>query len=105
MKKLILAVLMLFSTSSFAAPFLYSDPDPTGASDICGYTLNSGVDIETTVVNGGCKIDLANFPDGDNNMEVWFKSSLWGVESARIPFAFNKPASGAAGPNGILIGR
>ena len=105
MKRMLVALALCFSPNLFGAPFLYSDPDPTGTADICGYSVNGGVDVETPVVDGGCKIDLAGFPEGNNNTEVWFKSSLWDVESARVPFAFNKPSAGSEGPTGNRIGK
>lgn len=112
MKKLLFILVLCFSgsQSGFTAPFIYSDPDPTGAADKCVYTNGINAAIETVVVTvppaltGGCKIDTAVFAAGTSNLQVWFKSSLWGVETAKIPFVLQKPVAGGTGPQNLRLG-
>jgi hypothetical protein len=105
----LLAMLLFFPVSVIAAPFLVSDVDPTGAADKCVYQIGTATPVETNTVvvapalTGSCRIDLASFPAGNNSIQVWFKSSLWGVESAKRPFAFSRPAAGGTGPQNLRI--
>jgi hypothetical protein len=105
----VLAFLLFLPAVSFAAPFLTSDPDPTGAADKCVYQRGTATPVESDVVvtapalTGACRIDLATIPIGQNNLQVWFKSSVWGVESAKVPLAFAKPVAGGPGPTGLKI--
>lgn len=107
MKKLLL--LLLFPCAAQAAPFLVSDPDPTGASDKCVYQIGTATPVETpTVVTapalvGACKIDLAGFAAGTNSLQVWFKSTLWGVTSNKANFTFVRPNATASGPQNLQL--
>lgn len=109
MRHVVALALLIGSAGANAAPFLVSDPDPTGASDKCVYQVGTATPVETAVVvtapalTGNCKIDLAAFPAGTSNLQVWFRSSLWGVDSAKSPFALSKPAAGGTGPQNLRI--
>ena len=99
----ILSLLLLVSVNVIAAPFLVSDADSTKAADKCVYQEGAAAVVETPLVSAACKIDLAAFSSGTHNLQVWFRSSLWGVDSAKVPFAFTRPAAGATGPSTLQI--
>lgn len=108
MKRLLLLTLLPFN--AMAAPFLVSDPAPTGQSiDQCIYQDGTAASVTTPLATytgysgPGCKIDLGTFAAGTHNLQVWFASSLWGTASAKIPFALNVPATGGAGPANLII--
>lgn len=107
MKKFLL--FLLFPCIAQSAPFLVSDPDPTGASDKCVYQEGTSPPVETNVVvvspalTGACHIDLAPFSVGMHDLQVWFKSTLWGVESAKTPFVFVKPIANDTGPSNLRL--
>lgn len=109
-KLLFVVVLATFCTAAFPAPFITSDPDPTGAADKCVYQIGAAPAVETPVaavapstVVGSCKIDTVSFAAGTTNLQVWFKSTLWGVESAKVPFVLKKPSAGGTGPQDLKI--
>ena len=95
MKKLktLITALMLFSGTVFAAPFLTSDPDPTGTADTCSYIDGTATQVDTPTVDGGCKVDLARFSVGTHNLQVSFKNTLWNLESNSVPFVLVKPGN------------
>ena len=100
---------MLLSTMAHGAPFLVSDPDPTGAADQCVYQEGSNTPVSSPIVvtppalTGNCHIDLASFAAGTHSLQVSFKSTLWGVSSQPVPFALQKPAAGGTGPANLRI--
>ena len=102
MRKL-LVLLCLFSTGAFASPFLVSDPSGVPEIDKCVYQDGAGPVVETATLAGACHIDLAPFTSGNHNLQVWFRSTLWGVDSAKVPFVLSKPATGGTGPTGVRI--
>ena len=93
----------LVSTSVLASPFLVSDPSTEPSVDQCVYQDGVSAPVATPLVNGGCKIDLASFSGGNHNLQVWFRSTLWGVDSAKVPFVASKPQAGGAGPAVLRI--
>ena len=107
--KNILALLLFVATPVFSAPFIVSDPDPIGTADRCVYQEGTAAAVETPLfvvppqLTGACKIDTVSFAAGTHNLLVWFKSTLWGVESAKVPFAFTKPAAGTTGPRNLRL--
>lgn len=107
MKKLLW--LLLFPCMVHAAPFLTSDADPTGASDICVYQDGTQPPVETPVVvvapslTGSCKADLASITTGTHNLQVWFKSTVWGVTSSKVNFQFTRPNATATGPQNLKL--
>lgn len=108
--RIILSLLLMFATSVQAAPFLISDPDPTGAANKCIYQEGTDPAVETPVVAippsvlvGSCKIDLAGFSVGNHNLQVWFSSDLWGVTSVKVPFAFARPSANGTGPTNLRL--
>lgn len=115
MKKLlaILAVLLPSMTGTgvgFAAPFIVSDPDATGASDKCAYQEGAGPVVESpvaaippSVLIGSCKIDTVAFAPGSHSLQVWFVSTLWGVTSVKAPFVLQKPSAGGTGPSNLRL--
>ena len=110
MKRLLFTLLFCFASSVFAAPFIVSDPDPTGASDKCVYQEGTAAAVETPVaavppstVVGSCKIDTAAFTVGSHNIQLWFKSTLWGVTSVKTPFGFQKPSASGIGPTNLQL--
>ena len=109
MKRLVL-LLALAPASALAAPFLVSDPAPAGQGiDVCAYIDGSGAQVDTPLAvvapqtAPGCKIDLAGFSAGAHNLQLSFKSTLFGTESAKVPFVFTKPAAGGTGPASVRI--
>lgn len=102
MKYLFLLLFLPFSV--LGAPFLNSDADPTGAADKCVYQDGTGPIVETPVgvtapaIIGGCRIDLSTWTAGTHNLQLWFKSTVWGVTSVKVPFVLIKPAVSASGP-------
>lgn len=100
---IVAAFLAVTLSIAHSAPFLVSDPDPTGASDKCVYQIGTATAVETIAVSNACKIDLASFVSGTSNLQVWFRSTLWGSDSAKVPFVLKKPAAGSPGPTGLSI--
>lgn len=88
---------------------LVSNADPTGAADKCVYQVGTAPAVESPVIviaptlTGSCDIQLDSFANGVHNLQVWFRSTVWGVDSAKVPFAFTKPAAGFPGPTGLKI--
>ncbi len=109
MKHLALAAL-LFAGSASAAPFLWADV--SAETDLCVYTaggrstdipvLVNPVGAPTGMSNRVCKIDLANSAVGTNNITLAAKSTLWGVTSSAVPFAFVRPGS-TSPPAGLQL--
>lgn len=106
----LLFMLGLFALSECThAARLVSDADPTGAADKCVYQEGSQPAVETPVqivppaLTGSCNITLDSFSAGAHNLQVWFRSSVWGVDSTKVPFGFTKPAAGGPGPTGLKI--
>ena len=109
MKKLF-AILLFCSFPVGAAPFVVSDPDTTGASDLCVYQEGTTAPVESPVaaippstIVGSCKIDTAAFTVGTHNLQIWFKSTLWGVTSVKAPFVLTKPSATATGPANLRL--
>lgn len=100
MKKLL--VLLLFSCSANAAPFLTTDPGPVGAADTCVYQ-ESTVITRTPLVNNACHANLVAVTPGAHTFSVWFENSLWGTQSAAVPFTFSRPIAGGTGPANVGI--
>ena len=109
MKIVLFIVLVLVAWSAKAAPFLVSDADPTGAADKCVVQRGTATPVETDVVvvapalTGSCRADLSPLPAGVNNLQVWFKSSVWGVESTKVPFVLTKPVANGPGPTNLRV--
>ena len=103
MKKLIAFCLCSISLNSVASPFLVSDPTTETAVDKCVYQDGATAPVETPTVGGACRIDLATWTNGNHSLQVWFRSTLWGVDSAKVPFVLSKPATGGTGPTGVRI--
>jgi hypothetical protein len=108
--KRFLALVLFVSTAAHAAPFLVSDPAPANSQiDKCVYQDGTAAAVETplTTYTGysgpGCKIDLAAWTAGTHNLQVWYRSSLWGVDSAKTPFTLTKPAAGGTGPSNLQV--
>ncbi len=107
MRRLLLASLFL-SLPAYSAT-LISDPDNTGVADKCVYQEGSGTPVEAVTVPiapstaKSCSFSLNSFSAGQHNLQVWFRSSLWGVDSAKVPFGFVKPAAGFSGPTGLTV--
>lgn len=106
----LLAIVLFLPSVALAAPFLASDPDPTGAANKCVYQEGAGPVVETPVVAiapstivGSCKIDLAGFAVGSHALQVWFQSDLWGVTSVKAPFSFTRPTASATGPSNLRL--
>lgn len=101
--KRFLAILCYMAAPTWAAPSIVSDADVSKSADKCVYQEGTAVAVETPLVLGGCKIDLAGFIAGGHSLQVWFRSSLWGVDSAKVPFQFSKPSAGGIGPTNLLL--
>ena len=98
MKKLILiAAILLLSTTAYAAPFIVCDPQ----SGVVGYEI-TGLGEPVTFVaqpDGSLKYDLASAPNGENNIQI-AACNVWGCSST-VPFVFNKAIPAA--PAGLRI--
>lgn len=102
------AMLLFTAIEAFGAPFLVSDPDPNGF-DKCVYQVGTATPIETPTVvtppalTGACRIDLASMPTGTSNLLVWFRSTVWGVETAKAPFVLRRPTAGGTAPASLRL--
>ena len=112
MNRLLVAALLLLACKAHAAPFLVSDPAPQSPGDTltCVYQIGSGAAVSTplavyppTQTGPGCVIDLAPFAAGSATLQLWYHSSLWGVDSAKVGFTVAKPAAGGPGPTNLRI--
>jgi hypothetical protein len=109
MKRITLVLALSLCSVAQAAPFLVSDPDPTGAADLCTYKDGSAAAVDTPVVKNAaglpfCHIDLGPAAAGMHTVTVAFKSTLWGVSSATTPFSFTKPSALTAPANMSISG-
>lgn len=102
MKKLYLALSFLVLPPAWGAPFLVSDPAPLPV-DKCIYQIGTANPVLTDTVLNGCRIDLASFPSGTTNLQVWFRATTWGTEGAKAPFVLIKPAAGFSAPAGLSL--
>ena len=91
MKKFLL--MLAFASPVYSAPFLVSDPDPTQTADQCVYQEGAAAAVVTPTVGFACHADLSGVTTGAHTFSVTFKSSLWGTQSAAVPFTFARPAS------------
>jgi hypothetical protein len=107
----ILAVLLLFSGSALAAPFLVSDPLGDQSTTHCGYVVDGAAKAEIPVGTNAtgqkiCKIDLAAITTGTHTAVVTAIKTdpVWGrQESAPAPnFTFARPSAPTA-PAGMAI--
>jgi hypothetical protein len=104
----ILALLMAlaFPAGAHAAPYLVTDPVDDNA-DACVYQVGTAApQIFPVVTEQGkrlCKIDLANAAEGTNNITLRVRNTLWGKESASVPFSFTRPATVSAPANMRLV--
>jgi hypothetical protein len=115
MRLLLLAALIVFTVKAGAAPFLVSDPFTgsvtAGDTILCMVQNGSGSPTGTPIAvygaqtGPGCKVDLAGFPGGVANLQVWYRSQLWGPgsDSAKIPFVLSVPVAGQAGPAAVRV--
>jgi len=109
MKKVLVVLGCLFFCSNVFSATMISDADPTGAADKCVYQDGTSAPVETAVsvvapaLTGRCNVNLDGMTAGVHNLQVWFKSTVWGVESAKVPFGFTKPAAGGTGPQNLRI--
>lgn len=98
MKKLLLVMaFMLLASTSFAAPFLVTDPQ----SGVVGYEI-TGLGEPVTFVaqaDGSLKYDLASVNSGTYTLTV-AACNMWGCSST-APFGFSKQAPSA--PAGLRI--
>ena len=99
MKKLILiAVICLLSTTSFAAPFLVCDPQ----SGVVGYEITGLGDKITFIAqqDGSLRYDLASIQSGTYNLTV-AACNMWGSSAATAADPFTKAVPSA--PAGLRI--
>jgi hypothetical protein len=98
MKKLILiAAILLLSTTAYAAPFLVTDPQ----SGVVGYEI-TGLGAPVMFVaqpDGSLKYDLAPVNNGTYTLTV-AACNVWGCSST-APFSFSKQVPSA--PAGLRI--
>lgn len=100
--------LQLWCVAAFGAT-LISDPDNTGMADKCVIQEGAAAAVESATVPiapstaKSCSVTLNGFAAGTHNLQVWFRSTVWGVDSAKVPFVFQKPAAGFPGPTGLTI--
>ena len=121
MKKLLASLLLCFASAANAAPFLWAQIDQ--GADICvltphGTTVTQEFPVVTLAAGDirpagyptgaikVCKIDFASptlAPVGNNNISLAVKSSVWGVLSSNVPFAFTRPGSTLPAPSSIQL--
>lgn len=107
--KAFLAILLFLPTLLFAAPFIVSDADPTGAADKCAWQEGTAAIVESNTVvtppalTGACRIDATGFAVGVHNLQVWFKSTAWGVTSGKVPFVFQRPSATGTAPANLRL--
>ena len=91
------AMILLFASVGFAAPFLVCDPPLVGEPIPTSYKLTGGTWVPASVpaqADGTIKLDLVNAPTGTNQMTVSAcgePSDVWEVCSDAVPFTFTKP--------------
>ena len=108
MHKLLLIVALSFALPALPAPFLVSEPATTDVTH-CVYQEGTAAPVLTPVFQaapsskGQCRADLAGMAAGNHSLQVWFRNDTWGVDSAKVPFAFSRPAAGGTGPAGVAI--
>ena len=91
MRKILL--FLLLSGSAQAAPFLVSDPDPAQIADQCIYQEGTAAPVVTPTVGFACRADMSGVTTGAHTLNVSFKSSQWGTQSAAVPFTFARPGA------------
>lgn len=112
MKKLFFASLLLFSFSSksFSAPFVVTDPLVAGVTQ-CGVYLDAAAKttIPVTAVTGGniCKLDVGSVSVGSHTVNltaITVNDPVWGSqESAKsLPLVFVRPSAPIA-PSGLQL--
>ena len=102
--KVCLILLAIVCVPAGAAPFLVSNPTPDVATDTCAWQDGTVITRSPTVA-GACHADLSTVTPGAHSITVWFESSVWGTQSAAVPFSFSKPSSGGVGPTGVGINK
>jgi hypothetical protein len=95
--KLLLFALLFVSVQTWSAPFLVTDPSTDATADTCAWQEGTVV-TRTPLVAAACHSDLAAVTTGAHSITVWFESSVWGTQSAAVPFAFTRPVGGGVGP-------
>jgi hypothetical protein len=107
----ILAAMLLFPAIAAGAPFLVSDPDPNPAylRDQCVYQDGTAAPVSTPLATypgqsgPGCMIDLAGFAAGTHNLQVWYHTDLYKMDSAKVPFTLSVPVAGGPGPANLIL--
>ena len=87
-----LLLLLLISGGAQAAPFLVCDADQSKTADVLACQEGTVI-TRTPLVNSACRADLSAVTAGAHSLSCWFESSLWGTQSAAVPFQFARPAS------------
>ena len=100
--KVFLTLIALVCAPAWAAPFLVCNPSTDADVDIVAWQEGTVITRSPTVA-GACHADLVAITPGTHSITVWFESTLWGTQSAAVPFSFSKPSSGGVGPTGIGI--
>ena len=108
MKKLF-AVLLLCATSTFAAPFIVSDPLDPRATD-CGVFLDSAakVVIPVTPMPAGniCKFDVGGVSNGSHTIKMTAIANdpVWGSQESdeSLPLVFARPGQPTI-PGGLKL--
>jgi hypothetical protein len=101
----------LFATSTPAlSAKIVSDPAPPNSGPVlCLYQIGTGpvVELPTAIYGSqtgpGCVIDLDPFAAGSYSMQIWYKYTLYNVESSKVPFVLSKPAAGGTGPQNLRV--
>jgi hypothetical protein len=101
MKYLLFLVIVLFSSLSFATPFIVCDPQ----AGVDHFVLTGPAWIPTTVTaqaDGSIKLDIATALIGSNAITVKAckNDTIWGEQcSASVPFSFTRPSAPAITSN------
>lgn len=103
MKKIILAISLLFTTNCFASPFIVTDAIDKSMINSCttieGTITKSFVPESVDATTARCKIDLVGVTEGIHNLTLKLVN-VWG-ESQPVPFTYTKKLPSA--PSNIRL--
>lgn len=108
MKFIIGSLLFVFLTGSYstgAAPFIVTDPEPTGTATRCVFQEGTNPSQETLTVGAACHIDIATFFSfGNHTVTLWFRAVSGGTNGLlSAPFTFTRENPALAAPTNPRI--
>jgi hypothetical protein len=97
MKKTLVMLLVIVSTSAWASPFLVCD-DPNPTEEVTEYRLM--IDGTEYFTPAPLHFDLSFIVEGTHSVTA-FARNMWGESAASVPLAFER--SLAVAPSGVTI--